>query len=151
MTREALRTAAIVGIGESKVGRLPGISALGLQRQATEAALADAGLTLADIDGLLTTPIRVENWAMPCAMVAQELGLRPRYMATLDVAGASGCGMVHHAAMAVATGQANAVLCVGGQDLHLVHQPQMQGRQARLAAEGGCVGRAQDHHAASPV
>jgi acetyl-CoA acetyltransferase len=109
------KAAAIVGVGESPVGRVPHLSTAALQRAAAEAALADAGLTLADIDGLLTTPVRVENWAMPVAMVAQELGLRPNYMATLDVAGASGVSMVHHAAMAIASGQAKAVLCVGGQ------------------------------------
>ena len=109
--------AAIVGVGESPVGRVPHLSTAALQRAAAEAALADAGLALSDLDGLLTTPVRVENWAMPVAMVAQELGLRPRYMATLDVAGASGVAMAHHAAMAVATGQARTVLCVGGQAL----------------------------------
>jgi acetyl-CoA acetyltransferase len=111
----ALHDTAIVGIGESRLGRVPGMTALELQREAAEAALADAGLTFGDIDGLLTTPVRTENWAMPCGMVAQEFGLRPRYIATLDVAGASGCSMVMHAAMAVATGQAGAVLCVAGQ------------------------------------
>jgi acetyl-CoA acetyltransferase len=65
-------------------------------------ALADAGLTFADVDGLLTTPIRVENWAMPCGVVSEGLGIQARFLATLDVAGASGVAMAHHAAMAVA-------------------------------------------------
>src|SRR5687767_14596758 len=109
--------AFISGVGESPLGKVPGMDALGLQRAAALAALEDAGLELANVDGLLTTPIRVAQWAMPCGMVAQELGLRPGYLATLDVAGASGTAMVHHAAMAVATGQATTVLCVGGQNL----------------------------------
>ena len=108
--------AAIAGVGESPLGSVPGTGPLQLQRAAAQAALADAGLTLADVDGLLTTPIRVAQWAMPVGMVAQELGLRPAYLATLDVAGASGTAMVHHAAMAVATGQAHTVLCVAGQN-----------------------------------
>jgi acetyl-CoA acetyltransferase len=53
---------------------------------------------------------------MPVGVVAQGLGIRPGYLATLDVAGASGTAMVHHAAMAVATGQAKTVLCVAGQN-----------------------------------
>ena len=85
-----LRRAAIAGIGESRLGRVPGAPALALQREAAEAALADAGLTFAERDGLLTTPVRTEAWATPCGVVAQELGLRPRYLATLDAAGASG-------------------------------------------------------------
>ena len=92
------------------------MGALELQRAAALAALEDAGLALADVDGLLTTPIRVAQWAMPVGMVAQGLGIRPGYLATLDVAGASGTAMVHHAAMAVATGQATTVLCVAGQN-----------------------------------
>ena len=92
------------------------MDALELQRAAALAALDDAGLTLADVDGLLTTPIRVAQWAMPVGVVAQGLGIRPGYLATLDVAGASGTAMVHHAAMAVATGQAKTVLCVAGQN-----------------------------------
>ena len=92
------------------------MGALELQRAAALAALEDAGLALADVDGLLTTPIRVAQWAMPVGMVAQGLGIRPGYLATLDVAGASGTAMVHHAAMAVATGQAKTVLCVAGQN-----------------------------------
>jgi acetyl-CoA acetyltransferase len=108
--------AYISGVGESPLGKVPGMDALQLQRAAALAALDDAGLALAEVDGLLTTPVRVAQWAMPVGMVAQGLGIRPGYMATLDVAGASGTALVHHAAMAVATGQAKAVLCVAGQN-----------------------------------
>jgi len=103
-------------VGESPLGSVPSMGAMELQRAAALAALADSGLSLSDVDGLLTTPIRVANWAMPVGMVAQGLGIRPGYMATLDVAGASGTALVHHAAMAVATGQAETVLCVAGQN-----------------------------------
>ena len=71
-----MRTArsAIAGIGESAVGRVPGRSAQQLQYDATQAALSDSGLVIAQIDGLLTTPVRVERWAIPCAQVASNLG-----------------------------------------------------------------------------
>jgi acetyl-CoA acetyltransferase len=108
---------AIVGIGESAIGKVPDRSALQLQADATRAALADAGLRISDIDGLITTPVRVEAWNMPCGVVASHLGIRPSYLATLDLAGASGCAMVHHAAMAIASGQCTTVLCVSGQNL----------------------------------
>jgi len=107
----------IVGIGESRCGKVPDKSALQLQSDAVQAALADAGLTLADIDGLITTPVRVEAWNMPCGVVASFLGIQPAYLSTLDLAGASGCAMIHHAAMAVASGQCHTVLCVAGQNL----------------------------------
>lgn len=107
----------IVGIGESRCGKVPDRSALQLQSDAARAALDDAGLTFADIDGLITTPVRVEAWNMPCGVVASFLGVKTAYLATLDLAGASGAAMVHHAAMAIAAGQCNTVLCVAGQNL----------------------------------
>ena len=108
---------SIVGIGESAVGKVPDRSALQLQADATAAALTDAGLTIADIDGVITTPVRVEAWNMPCGVVASYLGIRPGYLLTVDLAGASGAAMIHHAAMAIAAGQCTAVLCVAGQNL----------------------------------
>ena len=54
---------------------------------------------------------------MPCGVVASFLGVQPAYLSTLDLAGASGAAMIHHAAMAVASGQCNTVLCVAGQNL----------------------------------
>lgn len=109
--------AAIAGIGESRLGVVPDRSALQLQADAASAALADAGLTLAQIDGLITTPVRVASWGMPCGVVASHLGMRPSYLSTLDLAGASGAAMIHHAAMAIASGQCSTVLCVAGQNL----------------------------------
>jgi len=126
--------AAIVGVGTSRIGRVPGVSAIELQREAAVAALNDAGMTFENIDGLLTTPIRVANWAMPCGVVAQGLGIRPRYLATLDLAGASGTAMVHHAAMAIASGQCRTVLCVAGQN-HLSHAS--RGTAVQQISDGG--------------
>jgi len=113
----SLKDIAIAGIGESPLGRIADMDALALQQRATKAALDDAGLQISDIDGLLTTPLRVAKWAMPCGIVAEGLGIRPRYLATIDLAGASGTAMLHQAAMAIATGQCNTVLCVAGQNL----------------------------------
>jgi acetyl-CoA acetyltransferase len=48
--------AVITGIGQSAVGRRLGRSALSLTLEATLAALADAGLTREDIDGVATWP-----------------------------------------------------------------------------------------------
>src|ERR1700728_757850 len=42
---------AAVGVGYSKTGRRTGLSSFELARQATTAALADAGMTTADLDG----------------------------------------------------------------------------------------------------
>jgi acetyl-CoA acetyltransferase len=126
--------ASIVGVGTSKVGKVPDRSALQLQADAARAALDDAGLRMSDIDGLLTTPVRVEHWNMPCGVVAHHLGVKATYLSTVDLAGASGCGMIHQAAMAVATGQASTVLCVAGQNL-LTHGS--RAKAVKSMAEGG--------------
>jgi acetyl-CoA acetyltransferase len=126
--------AAIVGIGESRVGKVADRSALQLQADAAQAALADAGLSMADIDGLLTTPVRVEHWNMPAGVVAHHLGIRPSFLSTVDLAGASGAAMIHQAAMAIASGQCTTVLCVAGQNL-LSHGS--RSTAVRKMAEGG--------------
>jgi acetyl-CoA acetyltransferase len=126
--------AAIAGVGTSRVGQVADRSALQLQADAAQAALADAGLRMTDIDGLLTTPVRVEHWNMPCGVVANHLGVKATYLSTVDVAGASGCAMIHQAAMAVASGQASAVLCVAGQNL-LTHGS--RAKAVKSMAEGG--------------
>ena len=45
---------AIVGVGESDIGKVPNMTGLGLNAQAAKRALDDAGLKVSDIDGLLT-------------------------------------------------------------------------------------------------
>ena len=44
---------AIVGIGNSRLGKVPGVSSLDLLVEAMVNALDDAGLKTADIDGLI--------------------------------------------------------------------------------------------------
>jgi acetyl-CoA acetyltransferase len=109
--------AAIAGIGESQVGKVPGRSALQLQSDAALAALADAGVTISEVDGLFTTPVRVEHWNMPAGVVAGFFGIRPNYLSTVDVAGASGCSMIDQAIAAVESGRCEVALCVAGQNL----------------------------------
>ncbi|MES2561527.1 MAG: beta-ketoacyl synthase N-terminal-like domain-containing protein, partial [Pseudomonadota bacterium] len=126
--------ASIAGVGTSRVGQVPDRSALQLQADAAQAALNDAGLKMRDIDGLLTTPVRVEHWNMPCGVVANHLGVKARYLSTVDVAGASGCAMIHQAAMAISSGQCSTVLCVAGQNL-LTHGS--RAKAVKSMAEGG--------------
>jgi acetyl-CoA acetyltransferase len=109
--------AGIVGIGESKVGRVADLNSLQLQYSAAKAALSDAGMTFADIDGLITLPVRTENWSNPAGYLTEQFGIAANYLSTVNIAGASGTAMVHQAAMAIASGQCHTVLCVAGQNL----------------------------------
>jgi acetyl-CoA acetyltransferase len=108
---------AIAGIGQTRLGAIPGRSAVQLQAEAVHAALADAGLHLKDIDGVLTTPVRVDHWQAPAAVVASNLGIHPTFLSTVDLAGANGAGMIHQAMLAVSSGQCEVALCVAGQNL----------------------------------
>ena len=55
---------AIVGVGESEIGRVPHMTGLGLNAQACKRALDDAGLKVSDIDGLLTAYSFTEPYFM---------------------------------------------------------------------------------------
>ena len=65
-------TAAIAGAAECDLG-LTGRSILGLQTQAVTRALADAGLCLADVDGIATTGIS----RFSATQLADYLGVQP--------------------------------------------------------------------------
>jgi acetyl-CoA acetyltransferase len=131
-----MAASCIAGIGESAVGQVPDRSTLQLQTDAARAALSDAGLAFGDIDGLITTPVRTEAWNMPCGIVASHLGIDATYLATLDLAGATGAAMIHHAAMAIASGQCTTVLCVAGQNLLSARS---RASAVRLLAESGAA------------
>jgi len=74
---------AIVGIGYTPQGRIPGRTALSFHLEACANAIADAGLKKEDIDGLicyrLFPPASNESPVTPY-LVSQYLGLSPTYM-----------------------------------------------------------------------
>jgi acetyl-CoA acetyltransferase len=110
-----LRNRAIVaGVGESDIGKLPGVSALELCAQAARRALADAGLGIRDIDGLLTAYTMTEPYPVFYGALAEFMGLELRYGAELTAGGGSSGVMIHDAALAVVSGRAEAVLVVSG-------------------------------------
>lgn len=110
-----LRNQAIVaGVGESDIGKRPGVSALELCAQAARRALADAGLGIRDIDGLLTAYTMTEPYPVFYGALAEFMGLELRYGAELTAGGGSSGVMIRDAALAVASGRAEAVLVVSG-------------------------------------
>ena len=107
---------AIVGVGESEIGKVPHMSGLGLNAQAAKRALDDAGLKVSDIDGLLTAYSFTEPYYMLGTVMCEYLGLQPRYNASMIVGGASPAVMLKHAAEAIVTGQCNTVLVCAGEN-----------------------------------
>lgn len=105
-------TAAIVGVAESDLGEVgPGISSLDLIGQATVRALADAGLTKGDVDGLFT---HSAFFGLPAVTTAEYLGIRPRHLDGTATGGSSFVGHLWHAAAAIATGQCEVALVTYG-------------------------------------
>ncbi len=101
--------AAIVGAAEtSRIGVVPDMSALELHAESARLAVADAGLTLADVDGVASAGISP-------VVVAHHLGIRPTYVDFTAVGGCSFLVHVRHAAAAVASGLADVVLVTHGQ------------------------------------
>ena len=73
MNRFPEQRAIISGIGISRIGRRTGIPGIELTTEAALAAIADAGLTPVDIDGISTMG------DTPPGEVASTLGIEPRY------------------------------------------------------------------------
>ena len=102
--------ACIVGVGETEYTRRGGIarSEFQLACEAVLRAVADAGLELDDVDGLVTYS---SDRNQP-SHVAQVLGIPVLRFADLYPGGGNAaCGVVHHAAMAVFSGTADMVVC----------------------------------------
>jgi acetyl-CoA acetyltransferase len=107
--------AAIVGVGYTPQGKIPGRSSLSFHLEAGKNAIMDAGLKIADVDGLLIQPTMGDP-TVTAPLVAQHLGLHPRFLAAHDVWGASAGCQVQQAVWAVTHGAANYVLCTYGEN-----------------------------------
>jgi len=114
--REILKKNKVViaGVGETDQGKIPNKSSFQFLSEASKIAIEDAGLKKTDIDGVVTAFSLVEHTFMHCTTFADYFGLRPRYFSSIAVGGATAVWMVAEAAMAIASGQAEAVLCVRG-------------------------------------
>ncbi|MFF2504423.1 lipid-transfer protein [Streptomyces sp. NPDC058067] len=100
--------AAIVGIGATEFSKDSGRSELKLAVEAVGAALDDAGLSPADVDGLVTFTMDTS----PEITVAQATGMGDlSFFSRVHYGGGAACATVQQAALAVATGVAEVVVC----------------------------------------
>ncbi|MFJ4687567.1 lipid-transfer protein [Streptomyces sp. NPDC091377] len=103
-----MNRAAIVGIGATEFSKDSGRSELRLAAEAVRAALDDAGLSPADVDGMVTFTMDTN----PEITVAQACGIGELgYFARVHYGGGAACGTVLQAALAVASGVAEVVVC----------------------------------------
>ncbi|WP_067837854.1 thiolase C-terminal domain-containing protein [Nocardia lijiangensis] len=102
---------AIVGVGEAGLGSAPaGSTALSLQCRAARLALLEAGLGLADIDGVFA------HWddRANALLVAEYLGIHPRYVDSTVVGGQSNITHLVHAMAAIEAGLCEVALVTYG-------------------------------------
>ena len=92
-----MTTPAIAGIGATEFSKDSGRSELRLAAEAVRAALDDAALGPADVDGLVT--FTMDSNAE--IAVARELGIAGlRFFGQVGYGGGAACATVQHAAMA---------------------------------------------------
>lgn len=110
MDRSIRGRTAIVGVGSTPQGELPGRSADEIGVEALVLALADSALDKSDIDGLITCK-SYGGFGIDTE-IGRSAGLNPRYSATLDY---GTCNFsLHLATMAITAGLATTVALVYG-------------------------------------
>ena len=102
---------AIVGIGQTEWGKGLEDSETVLALRAIKAALDDAGISPGEVDGLSSYTLETTDEVD----IARNLGLGDiTWFSQVGYGGGAGCGVVGHAAVAVATGQANVAVAWRG-------------------------------------
>lgn len=122
------RDVVVVGVGETRVGKLAGMSPVEIQAWAVQSALADCGLSTRDVDGL----INLDPYAIPNSMfsstLTEYLGLRPTFISTVDVGGTvTGMTMLQQAVWAIESGHCEVAVCVYGENSRTGRPADVQG------------------------
>ncbi|MFF8312675.1 thiolase C-terminal domain-containing protein [Streptomyces lydicus] len=104
------RRVAVAGVALSDCGRVDEATPYALHAQAARRALADSGLDRSVVDGFASAGLGT----LAPVEVAEYLGLRPTWVDSTAVGGATWEVMAAHAADAIAAGHAEAVLLVYG-------------------------------------
>ena len=103
------RSVAIVGVAESdEIGRVENKSNLQHHAEAAYNALEDAGMSIKDVDGLLTAGTSTLN-------TAEYLGIHPTYTDTTAVGGSSFVIHIAHAMAAINAGYCEVALVTHGE------------------------------------
>jgi acetyl-CoA acetyltransferase len=124
---------AVVAVGATEQGRLPGQDADDLAIEALGLALAEAGLRKDDIDGLITCKSAGTDSGIDTE-IGRKAGMNPAFSATLDY---GACNFsLHLATMAITSGMASTIALVYGTN-------QKTGKQfafTRAAGDAGSPG-----------
>ncbi|MEA2976011.1 MAG: hypothetical protein QOF19_1531 [Alphaproteobacteria bacterium] len=113
-SRELRDVCAIAGAGNSRLGKVPDVSSLDLLVEAMRKAIADAGLKVSDIDGIVCRG--PDESYCHHQRIGERLGINARFSTSLDNGGASQILSVAIATMAIKAGLAKTVICGYGRD-----------------------------------
>lgn len=109
---------AVIGVGETRQGKLDGSSTWDLYAEAAKAAIVDAGIDKDEIDGLITCDSFITPHSRQHLMVAQHLGLRPRsHNDTSFLGGDHMAGNLRVAAALIDAGVCNTLLIIAADNL----------------------------------
>jgi acetyl-CoA acetyltransferase len=128
----ATKRVAIVGAALSDIGRVDTKTPFELHYQAASRAIADAGLTKDDIDGVascgtgLLAPVEVSEY----------LGLQPTWVDGTGTGGAAWEFMVEHATAAILAGHAETVVIVYGSTTRADLKSRRRGANLSFGARG---------------
>ncbi|MER6995263.1 lipid-transfer protein [Streptomyces sp. NPDC000410] len=129
--------AAVVGIGATEFSKDSGRSELKLAVEAVRAALDDAGLSPADVDGMVTFTMDTN----PEVTVAQAAGIGElSFFSRVHYGGGAACATVQQAALAVAAGIAEVVVCYRAFNERSVRRFGSGVQQREPSAEGAALG-----------
>ncbi len=108
--RGAGRAPVIAGLGMTEIGKVYGRTAAQFAADAVRRAVSDAGLRLADVDGLLTSGGVSRGVGLG---LQRDLGLSDlRLLSEMNAYGSTAGAMVQFASMAVRDGMSQVVACV---------------------------------------
>lgn len=133
MTREVV----IAGISEAGLDKgvfAEPVSVLDVQARCATRAVADAGLTMADVDGVLTAGL----WGMPGAgtlmplSVVEHLGIKPRFIDGTNIGGSAFDAHVAHAAMAIERGYCDVAVITYASDQRSASGRNLAGKPPHL-------------------
>jgi acetyl-CoA acetyltransferase len=126
--------ATVLGIGEADGGKATGRAGVELGAEAALRALADAGLGLEDVDGLLVEDPDADQHHMAHLALSDVLGWRPGFASSTACGGATPFANVALAVAALDAGFAERILIVDYDARQTRRNPD---RSRRLARSGG--------------
>lgn len=116
----------IAGVAETPLGKVLDHTENSMVALAAHEALAEAGMSLRDVDALFVNYMGEEG----SVQVGEYLGIQPRYADSSDMGGGSFEAFVHHAMIAIASGRCEvALICYASR------QRSLQNRKRAVSAD----------------